>query len=440
MKDLGFRNHMLMLALLPAILVATLLSVIYVSWNFHEVEVALKDRGRAIARQLGTAAEYGIFSGSRDALRTQAEAAQKGDPEILGVAILSEKGQPLVRVGDSTALPIELGERDHVLEKSDRIILVEPVSRTLLPLDDIYSVQTPDARPNNRIAGYVVLDVSRQRLVEIRNTQMLIGLDIALGGLLLGVWLALRMARGITRPLSHIIDVVERIGRGELGARVLPEEARTLQSLGHNINAMAERVTLAHGELQQKVAQATDELRKRKEEAELLARMDSLTGIPNRRAFMQTAEQEVLRAQRYGNSLTVAVLDLDHFKTINDTYGHATGDQVLINRANLLLASVREVDTVGRLGGEEFAILMPGTPLGEAIQAIERIRQAFEQNPVSDGGQLIRSTGSFGVAEYPGLDPTVDGLLAKADGALYLAKARGRNRVETPAQKSIDGV
>ncbi|HWT53382.1 MAG TPA: diguanylate cyclase [Rhodocyclaceae bacterium] len=440
MKGLGFRNHMLMLALLPAILVATLLSVIYVSWNFHEVEVALKERGRAIAKQLGTAAEYGIFSGSREILRALADAAHKGDPDILGVAILSERGQNLVRVGDSSPIPLELGERESVLEKADRIVLVVPVNRTVLPVDDIYSDAVPGVRTTSRISGYVVLDVSRQRLVEVRNTQMLIGLDIALGGLLLGVWLALRMARGITRPLVHIIDVVERIGRGELGARVIPEEVRTLESLGHNINAMAERVTLAHGELQQKVEQATEELRKRKEEAELLARMDVLTGIPNRRAFMQAADQEVLRAQRYGNPLTVAVLDLDHFKTINDTFGHATGDHVLVDRANLLAASVREVDTVGRLGGEEFAILMPGTPLPEAIQAIERIRQAFEQNPVSDGDQLIRATASFGVAEYPGADPTVDGLLAKADGALYVAKARGRNRVEIPAQKSIDGV
>lgn len=440
MRSLGFRNHMLLLALLPAILVAGLLSVIYVSWNFHEVEEALKDRGRAIARQLGTAAEYGIFSGSRDVLQNLAEAAQKGDPEILGVTILGPRGQVLVRVGDSVHFPVELGEHDYAFEKTDRIILVVPITRTVLPLDDIYSVPDPIVRASPRISGYVVLDVSRQRLVETRNTQMLIGLDIALGGLLLGVWLALRMARGITRPLAHIIDVVERIGRGELGARVIVDEARTLHSLGHNINAMAERVTLAHGELQHKVAQATEELRKRKEEAELLARMDVLTGIPNRRAFMQSAEQEVLRAQRYGSPLTVAVLDLDHFKAINDNYGHATGDHVLIDRANLLAASVREVDTVGRLGGEEFAILMPGTPLSEAIQAIERIRQAFEQNPVSDGDQLIRSTASFGVAEYPGADPTVDALLAKADGALYLAKARGRNRVELPAQRSIDGV
>lgn len=440
MKGLSFRNHMLMLALLPAILVATLLSVIYVSWNFHEVEVALKDRGRAIAKQLGTAAEYGIFSGSRDILRTLADAALKGDPDILGVTILGERGQVLVRVGDSVALPMELSARESIQEKTDRITLMVPVSSTVLPVDDIYSDPAPTMHANARVSGYVVLDVSRQRLIEIRNTQMLIGLDIALGGLLLGVWLALRMARGITRPLIHIIDVVERIGRGELGARVIAEEVRTLQSLGHNINAMAERVTLAHGELQQKVAQATEELRKRKDEAELLARMDVLTGIPNRRAFMQAADQEVLRAQRYGNPLTIAVLDLDHFKTINDTYGHAAGDHVLINRANLLEASVREVDTVGRLGGEEFVILMPGTPLPEAIQAIERIRQAFEQTLISEGEQLIRATASFGVAEYPGADPTVDALLAKADGALYLAKARGRNRVETPAQKNIDGV
>jgi diguanylate cyclase (GGDEF)-like protein len=431
---------MLMLALLPAILVASLLSTIYVSWNFNEVEVALKDRGRAIARQLGTAAEYGIFSGSRDALRTLAEAAQKGDPEILSVSILDERGRLLSRVGDSVPVPVDLGEGEYSVEKPDRIVLFVPIKRTVLPIDDMYSSSTSLPPEGRHISGYVALEISRQRLVEVRNTQTLIGLDIALGGLLLGVWLALRMARGITRPLSHIIDVVERIGRGELSARVDAEQSKTLQSLGFNINAMAERVTLAHGELQQKISQATEELRKRKEEAELLARMDGLTGIPNRRAFMQAAEQEVLRAQRYGNPLTVAVLDLDFFKTINDTYGHGTGDHVLINRANVLAAAVREVDTVGRLGGEEFAVLMPGTPLSEAIQAIERIRQALEQNPVHVNGELIRSTASFGVAEYPGLDPTVDGLLAKADGALYLAKARGRNRVETPAQKTIDGV
>lgn len=436
MKELGFRNHMLMLALLPAILVAVLLSTIYVSWNFHEVEVALKERGRAIARQLGTAAEYGIFSGSRDALRTLAEAAQKGDSEILSVAILDERGNILTRVGDSSSQAVTLDKGEYSIDLADRLILLMPIARTVLPMDDLYTAASLTGSDEKRIAGYVVLEVSRQRLVEIRNTQTLIGLDIALGGLLLGVWLALRMARGITRPLGHIIDVVERIGRGELDARVNKDEAAILQSLGFNINAMAERVNLAHGELQQKILHATEELRKRKEEAELLARIDVLTGIPNRRAFMQAAEQEVMRAQRYGSKLSVAVLDLDHFKGINDTYGHAMGDRVLISRAKVLSHAMREVDIMGRLGGEEFAILMPDTPLSEAIQAVERMRLALEQNPVKADGQLIRSTASFGVAEYPGIDPTVDGLLAKADGALYVAKARGRNRVETPAQGS----
>lgn len=162
---------------------------------------------------------------------------------------------------------------------------------------------------------------------------------------------------------------------GDLSARIVNSTNNTFRSLEQNINAMAERVTLAQEELQQKIDAATDELRLRKEEAELLARIDVLTGIPNRRAFMVAAEQEILRAQRYGTPLSVALLDLDLFKAINDGYGHGTGDHVR-NDVAMLANSIREVDIVGRLGGEEFAILMPGTPLHEAVQAIDRIRES----------------------------------------------------------------
>lgn len=431
-KDSGFRNRMMMLALLPATLVALLLACIYVGWNSGEVENALKDRERSLARQIGTAAEYGIFSGGRDTLRALAEAAQKDDPDILGVTIFGEHGEVLARAGDNSHSVVTPGMRESLTELSDRFVLVMPINRTVLPIDDLYGAG--DVNTGAHISGYVVLEVSRARLIETRNTQILIGFDIAIGGLALGVWLALRMARGITEPLAHIADVVDRIGRGELTARVIDDGRHTLEMLGNDINAMAERVTLVQSELQEKISQATEELRERKEAAEVLARTDMLTSLPNRRAFMLAAEQEVLRAQRYGTSLSIALLDLDHFKTINDSYGHAAGDRVLVNRALLLVESMREVDLVARIGGEEFAILMPDTPLDEAVQAMERVRQSFGHNLV--GEQAIYCTASFGVAEYPGDDPTVDGLLAKADAALYVAKANGRNRVEA-AEKTV---
>ena len=438
---LSFRNYMLLLALLPTTVVAVVLSLMYVSLNYHEVEIALKERGFAMARQLGTSAEYGIFSDSRSTLRNLAEAVHKGDPEVLAVAITDTRGQALTRVGDNASgVLVDFSMGEQAIEMNDRVQILVPIKRSVVPLDDIYSGTANQVTAQAPIAGYVLLELSRQRLIRSRNTQVLIGLNVALGGLAIGIWLALRMARGITRPLNHVIDVVERLGHGDLHSRVDPEQAHLFESLGNNINAMAERINMAQEDLQHQIAIATEELTARKEEAELAARIDVLTGIPNRRAFMIAAEQEVLRAQRYGTPLSVAILDLDHFKAVNDTYGHGVGDQVLINRAQLIADTIREVDVVGRLGGEEFAILMPGTPLGESIQAIERMRQLIEQSPVSIAGHLIRSTASFGVADYPGADPTVDSLLAKADDALYLAKARGRNRVETPAQKTIEGV
>lgn len=428
MKPLSFRAYMLMLALIPTIVVAVFLSGIYVSWNHHEVDVALRERGRAIARQLGTSAEYGLFSGARDDLRKLADAAYKGDGDVLGAAVLDIRGQVMVRVGDvqPDTMPA-LDASEQVIELAERIQLLVPIRQSQVSLEEAYGTPSSPAP----VVGYVLLEMSQKRLLASLNTQLLIGLNIALGGLVLGVWFAVRMSRGITQPLTHVIDVVERIGHGELHARVDTNQTLLFESLAVNINAMAERITMAQDELQQKIDHATHELITRKEEAELLARIDVLTGIPNRRAFMQAAEQEVLRAQRYGTPLSVAILDLDHFKSVNDNFGHGVGDQVLISRANLLSETIREVDLVGRLGGEEFAILMPGTPLGEAIQAVERIRQLFEQSPVHLGGHLIRSTASFGVADYPGADPTVDSLLVKADDALYMAKARGRNRVET---------
>src|SRR5690606_18488021 len=121
-----------------------------------------------ISKQLGTAAEYGIFSGSREMLRALADAAQKSDPDIMGITILGERGQVLVRVGDSTPQGPELSEHETIIEKADRIVLVVPVVGTVLPVDDIYSAPAAAVHTSSRASGYVVLDLSRQRLVEVR--------------------------------------------------------------------------------------------------------------------------------------------------------------------------------------------------------------------------------------------------------------------------------
>ncbi len=166
------------------------------------------------------------------------------------------------------------------------------------------------------------------------------------------------------------------------------------------------------------------------ETAELLARTDALTGLANRRAFDETAQMEIQRAQRYGTPLTLILTDLDHFKAINDCYGHDAGDRVLQEFARILTSSMRTVDLVGRWGGEEFAILMPGTDLEEARQAAERMRKEVEQAEIQFATCSCRFTASFGVAAFLSDMPTLDSLLGRADLALYRAKRHGRNRVE----------
>lgn len=160
-----------------------------------------------------------------------------------------------------------------------------------------------------------------------------------------------------------------------------------------------------------------------------LATTDALTGLPNRRHFMEQLDHELARIKRFGKPACLLMLDLDHFKRVNDTYGHAAGDTVLRHFASLAQASLREIDLIGRLGGEEFGVLLPGTTLPGAIDLAERLRESIAAAPVAAGEQRIAVTVSIGIAEFNPTDPHPDDILARADVALYKAKESGRNRV-----------
>ena len=156
---------------------------------------------------------------------------------------------------------------------------------------------------------------------------------------------------------------------------------------------------------------------------------DYLTGIANRRTFFEAAELEVERWRRFPRPLSMITIDADFFKNINDTWGHPAGDEVLRNLALTLSANVREIDVVARLGGEEFAALLPSTDLDGAVQLAERIRSAIENQRVRTGDADINYTVSIGVASMDTEVSGVDQLLKLADRALYAAKKAGRNRV-----------
>ena len=161
-----------------------------------------------------------------------------------------------------------------------------------------------------------------------------------------------------------------------------------------------------------------------------LAATDNLTGLLNRRVFLEKLEAEMHRCKRYDNTATVMMLDLDYFKSVNDTYGHAGGDIVLNEFARLLRENTRSTDVLSRLGGEEFAILLPETTLSAAMPLAQRILHSTRKSVVATDAGEIRFTVSIGLAQLHANDTRTDQLLAKADAALYRAKDNGRDRAE----------
>ena len=162
------------------------------------------------------------------------------------------------------------------------------------------------------------------------------------------------------------------------------------------------------------------------EEAELL---DPLTGLLNHRHFLGEAQREMTRAIRYRHTSSVLLLDVDDFKRINDTFGRRAGDMALGRLAAVLRQSVRDHDMVGRLGGEEFAVLLPETTAAHSEPLAERLRVEIEGLKLSAEGRAFSLTVSIGVSEFCAEDETLDPVLRRADAALYEAKLGGRNRV-----------
>lgn len=168
------------------------------------------------------------------------------------------------------------------------------------------------------------------------------------------------------------------------------------------------------------------------------ANTDALTGCANRRHFMQTLAQERDRSTRYGFDLCVLSMDMDHFKRVNDTHGHAAGDEVLKHFVATVQTQLRAVDTLGRLGGEEFSILLPQTAAEGGALMAERIRASVEAAPAAFGPTRIPITVSIGGVQWPAASgQSVDQVLALADEAMYTAKHNGRNRVEWSQSKKV---
>jgi len=377
----GIRLRLLLSALLPALAIVVTLELVFLSHYQDYLERSFVERGQAISRQIGVAAEYALFTGSSESLRMLADAARQRDPTLLAVSVLDRQGRSVVHSGVESERTLPLAPTQQV-SSSEKVTLVQaPILQSTLPLDDAVTGawRSPSrAAAGSQPAGYVRVEISREELALRKREMVQITLAIMLAGLALVGWLSMWIANSAVVTLDA----------------------------------------------------AQETLLRQMEAAEILARTDTLTGLANRRAFDEVAEQEIQRAQRYSTPLALIMTDLDHFKRINDCYGHRVGDHVLRHFADVLKASVRTIDLVGRWGGEEFALLLPGTDLAEAAQAAERMRVTVAAALPRIEGNDCAYTASFGVAAFNAATPTLTALLGRADAALYRAKEQGRNRVE----------
>ncbi len=229
---------------------------------------------------------------------------------------------------------------------------------------------------------------------------------------------------------AGFIDLHKRVMAGERGTfefEVVGEKGtkRWLETHAAPLYDKSGKVTALIG-----ITRDVTERRAFLNKLEYQAHTDSLTGLPNRGYFFELAERELSRVGRYGGAISLLMLDIDRFKDVNDSHGHKAGDLILINLARTCQSTLRDIDVVGRLSGEEFAILLPETDNKKAFEIAERLRASIANSTTTlADGHVISITASFGVTTRDGAPVDMDTLIQKADEALYSAKTAGRNKV-----------
>lgn len=277
-------------------------------------------------------------------------------------------------------------------------------------------VVVPIRTPAEGIVGALLLDYTDlyDDVLSAGAHGRRLTLAAGLAGMAAALGLGWALSRGLVRDIRGLTQTAAMFAEGDYDTRAQVKSRGELRELAAALNVMAERIA-------ERRAVLVD-----------LATTDPLTGLPNRRALRTGLDRDLEHARRRGTPLALILLDLDHFKAINDEHGHLTGDAVLRRVAEILKAQVRSTDLAARHGGEEFAVLLPDTGHDAAMRTAERIRAALSAAPIEFRGHSVKVTASLGVVAYPEHGLTAAELARRADAALYTAKRAGRDRVHSP--------
>lgn len=309
---------------------------------------------------------------------------------------------------------------NHLTDKSLSILLIDdsPAERSLLST-------------KLRYMGYQVIESSNGNLALELISDPLIHIDIILLDVLMpdidGFETAKLIRKFEKKQITKWHPIIFLSGRSDINSIT-----QGINSGGDDYLIKPVNSSLLEAKISamQRIAETRKELLVANQQLEVLAHTDELTRVPNRRHIQNILESEIARATRFNTPLSIAYMDLDHFKQINDTHGHKAGDAVLQKITEMLTSNLRDVDSIGRIGGEEFCICLPGTDARNALVTCERYRLLIERLAIPTDTEILHITASFGLTSFIPGDDNVSSLMMRSDKALYRAKESGRNRIE----------
>jgi diguanylate cyclase (GGDEF)-like protein len=359
-----------------------------------------------------------VLDGSRIERLLRLEESALGRAEA--VAIVERDGNVIARYPARETPAEDFGDRQF----NERIAAAagKPIERVdAAGISRLYAAQPATMTSAERpFAVFVVVSVPKSALhgdVNRALVQTLSGIVAVTLLLMLLAWKGAK--RLVLSPIRHMLEVTAKVRAGDLTARTgMARSCEELSQLGAALDEMAEQLQTRDAKLREAL-----------EEVRTEAVTDVLTGLYNRRYFMDVLMREVLAARRTRRVSSVILLDLDHFKHVNDKWGHAAGDRVLENIGDMLRACVRGSDVAARYGGEEFALLLPEASPEIAAERAEDLRSSIASRENACGPAAVRITASFGIAQFDDATPDAATVMKQADDALYEAKAGGRNRV-----------
>ena len=434
LDTLSIRRRLLLGSLVPAALIGIFVSIFFVVNASRSLDESLRDQGLAITGFLAPASEYGTISGNRDSLTALLQATL-GQRPVRGAAVLDHLGHTMAISGPLTLPSINMlkaAKGPTATPPTDRALgFIAPIRRSPVDLGEL--LDAPDARTQRTdVIGWVYVELDLGPLAQRKKDLLLANTALLMLYIALAAWIANRIAGAVTGPVVALARAVNAMAEGRTSTRVREDTGGELGELERGFNNMAHALEEMHHDMQSRIDSATAQLSH-------LANHDVLTGLPNRRAFEQATSEAIAVGRRRGDQHVLCFIDLDRFKIVNDTCGHAAGDELLCRIAALLRSRVREQDMVSRMGGDEFAVLLSDCGIENAHRIAENLRAAVENF------RFVREERSFSVGASVGLVALGDHVhdlndaLAAADQACYEAKRRGRNLVVEARAEHIQG-